>query len=476
MSNGTIRVRFAPSPTGHLHVGGLRTAIFNWLFARHHKGFFLLRMEDTDVERSTPAYRDSILASLAWVGLQSDEPMVSQSKRIEEHKKVLKQLLANGKVYRCFCSPQELVARYEKKTEENFFVRYDGYCRDRSQLEVDEKRPFVVRFALPRDQSIISFDDLIRGPITFELNELDDFIIARSDGRPMYNFAVVVDDAFMRISQVIRGEDHISNTPKQILLYQACNYPIPQFAHLPLILGPSGDRLSKRDGALSVLEYKNQGYLAGALVNYLVRLGWAHGDQEIFTQAALVNYFSLDSVGKKGAIFDPEKLLWVNSIYIREMSPAQLSARIIEDIKSDFLPQLAPWDELQIDTAINLYKERVKTLRELIQELLLLRNGPQEFQLSDMKKWMKQDTVDQIHAIITILEKQTLFTPKIVATVIKKFAKEVGTKLINLAQPIRIALIGKDSGPGVFGLLAIIGKIESIRRLQILLDNAQQIQ
>ena len=476
MNNDIIRVRFAPSPTGHLHVGGLRTAIFNWLFARHHKGLFLLRMEDTDVERSTPAYRDSILASLAWVGLQADEPMVSQSERIQEHKKVLKQLLASGKAYRCFCSPQELVARYEKKTEENFFVRYDGYCRDRSLSEEDEQKPFVVRFALPRDQSTISFDDLIRGPITFELNELDDFIIARSDGRPMYNFAVVVDDVFMRISQVIRGEDHISNTPKQILLYQACNYPIPQFAHLPLILGPSGDRLSKRDGALSVLEYKNQGYLAQALVNYLVRLGWAYGDQEIFTQAALVNYFSLDNVGKKGSIFDQEKLLWINSVYIREMSPAQLSAHIIEDIKSDFLPQLAPWDELQIDTAINLYKERVKTLRELMQELLLLHNGPQEFQLSDIKKWMKQNTVDQIRAIITIFEKQTLFTSEVVATVIKKFAKQVGIKLINLAQPIRIALIGKDSGPGVFDLLAIIGKIETIRRLQILLDNAQQIQ
>ena len=476
MSNDVVRVRFAPSPTGHLHVGGLRTAVFNWLFARHNKGLFLLRMEDTDIQRSTLEYRDSILASLAWVGLQPDELMVSQSERIQEHKKVLNQLLTAGKAYRCFCSSEEIVARYEKKTEEDFFVRYDGYCRDRMVRATDEKKPFVVRFALPRDQSGVSFDDLIHGQIFFELNELDDFIIARSDGRPVYNFAVVVDDAFMRISQVIRGEDHIANTPKQILLYQACNYTIPQFAHLPLILGPSGNRLSKRDGAMSVLEYKKQGYLPQALVNYLVRLGWAYGDQEIFNKAALIECFSLNNVGKKGAIFDQEKLLWVNSIYIREMLPDQLRVCIIGNVQPDFLQKLATWNELQVDTAISLYKERVKTLQELTQELIILHNGPQEFQSRDIEKWVNQDTADQIGAIINVLKEQTLFTHDVLATVLKKLAKQLGVKLISLAQPVRIALIGKASGPGVFGLLAIVGKTEVTRRLQALLDNVRQIQ
>lgn len=474
MNIKAVRVRFAPSPTGHLHVGGLRTAIFNWLFARHHNGVFLLRMEDTDVERSTTAYEDSILASLAWVGLQPDEPMVSQSARIQEHEKVIKQLLASGKAYRCFCSPEDLIARYEKKTD-NFFVRYDGYCRNHAN-EQDEKKSFVVRFSLPQDQKNISFDDLIRGPITFSLSELDDFIIARSDGRPMYNFAVVVDDAFMQISQVIRGEDHIANTPKQILLYQACNYPIPQFAHLPLILGPSGDRLSKRDGALSVLEYKKEGYLAQALINYLVRLGWAYGDQEIFTEKELIDYFSLNNVGKKGAIFDPEKLLWVNSVYIKSMSSKKLITYIIDDIDPNFLQKLAPWSELQIDTAINLYKERVKTLQELVQELLLLHTGPQKLQLHELKKWITQDTVDQVRSIIAVFEKQTTFTSGEVAQAIKELAKKIDVKLIQLTQPIRIALIGKVSGPGVFGLLTVVGKMEAIKRLQVLLNHAQQIQ
>ncbi|MGB8367326.1 MAG: glutamate--tRNA ligase [Candidatus Babeliales bacterium] len=474
MNTDGIRVRFAPSPTGHLHVGGLRTAIFNWLFARHYKGIFLLRMEDTDVERSTTAYCDSILASLAWTGLQPDEPMVSQSERIQEHNKVLMQLLKNGKAYRCFCSPEDLIARYGKKTD-NFFVRYDGYCRDRTKQQ-DNQKSFVVRFALPENQSTISFDDLIRGSITFSLSELDDFIIARSDGRPMYNFAVVVDDAFMKISHVIRGEDHIANTPKQILLYQACHYSIPQFAHLPLILGPSGDRLSKRDGALSVLEYKKEGYLAHALINYLVRLGWAYGDQEIFSEAELIQYFSLDNVGKKGAIFDAEKLLWVNSVYIKNMSSTQLIAHVINDVEPNFLLELAPWSDLQVDEAINLYKERVKTLYELVEELLLLHTGPQKFQLNELKKWINQDTVDQIKAIIVTLEKQTVFTSVTIISAMKELTKKIDVKLIKLTQPIRIALIGKISGPGVFGLLGVVGKIEAIRRLQVLLDNVQQIQ
>ena len=250
----TVRVRFAPSPTGHLHIGGLRTALFNWLFAHHNKGVFLLRIEDTDLERSTPEYTQSILESLAWAQIHSDEEIVIQSARLSAHQEVIEKLVSEKKAYRCYCTPAEIALRQNRPADvDPEFAKYDGFCRH--QLP-QEGKPFVVRFALPENQKTITFQDVIRGDVTFDMDQFDDFIIARSDGRPMYNFVVVVDDAFMRITHVIRGEDHISNTPKQILLYQACGYSLPAFAHLPLILGPSGQRLSKRDAATSVLDYK----------------------------------------------------------------------------------------------------------------------------------------------------------------------------------------------------------------------------
>ncbi len=462
-----VRVRFAPSPTGYLHIGGLRTALFNWLFARHHDGAFLLRIEDTDTERSKEEYVDAICASLAWVGLKADEPMVIQSQRIDEHKKILGKLVADGKAYRCFCTQDEIVNRYEQKTAGDFFVKYDGHCRKESTNR-DLQQSHVIRFKLPLDKVDISFDDLIRGRVTIGLDQLDDFIIARSDGRPMYNFVVVIDDAFMRISHVIRGEDHIANTSKQLLLYQALGYEVPQFAHIPLILGPSGDRLSKRDGAVSALEYRCDGYLPEALVNYLVRLGWSHGDQEIFTAQELIDYFSLDHVGKKGAIFDPEKLAWVNSIYMRDMSPDQLHKNIITNVQPDFSKQLSAWDQRKIEQGIELFKERVKTLKQLVSDLTVLHNGPQVFATEDVKKWISSDTPNYIRAIIETLEAQQSFEHDDLIVRFKELAKQLEVKLVTIAQPIRIALIGKASGPGVFGLLEMVGKTESISRIRIL--------
>jgi glutamyl-tRNA synthetase len=332
-----VRVRFAPSPTGHLHIGGLRTALFNWLFARHHGGAFLLRIEDTDVERSTKEYRDSILESFAWTELVHDEEIVTQSDRIEEHRKVADQLIANGKAYRCFCSPEEVASRYGHAAHEDFFVKYDGHCRTRLAQADDNDRSHVVRFKLPTDRNEIVFQDLIKGPITIGLDQLDDFIILRSGGYPMYNFVVVVDDAYMGITHIIRGEEHIINTPKQILLYEACEYSVPFFLFFSLILGPSGDKLSKRDGATSVVEYRREGYIPHALLNYLARLGWSHGDQEIFSLSELIEYFSLDRVGNKGAIFDFEKLAWINGMYIREMDEQSLIDAIIRDVDHNFI-------------------------------------------------------------------------------------------------------------------------------------------
>lgn len=462
-----VRVRFAPSPTGHLHIGGLRTALFNWLFARHHGGAFLLRIEDTDFERSTQEYRDSILQSFAWTQLAHDEEIVTQSERIAEHQKVAQQLIKEGKAYRCFCSPEEVVARYGKATDGDAFVMYDGHCRDRIEQANDSVKSHVVRFKLPQNRQEISFDDLIKGKISFALDQLDDFIILRSGGFPMYNFVVVVDDAFMGITHIIRGEEHIVNTPKQILLYEACGYDVPRFGHLPLILGPSGDKLSKRDGATSVIEYRKEGYIPQALLNYLARLGWSHGDQEIFSLSELIEYFSLEKIGTKGAIFDFEKLAWVNTVYLKEMTEEQILDAIISDVNTHFLTdQCVTRTTEEVKRVIALYKERVKTLKQMMQEIDLVFNGTRERHQEDMQKWISADSYQHLDTIINALEKIDIFTHDDCAVVAKEVAAQLGIKLVTLLQPIRLALLGKASGPGVFDLLAVIGKDDAIGRLK----------
>lgn len=467
--SNNVRVRFAPSPTGHLHIGGLRTALFNWLFARHHGGVYLLRIEDTDMERSKQEHTESILASLHWAGINADEPIVIQSERIGIHQKMIEELIAHGKAYRCFCAPDDHIKRHQAVYgQDDLFIKYDRYCRDRVVTDADTDKPYVVRFKLPDDRAEVTFNDIIRGTVTFALDQLEDFIIARPCGGPMYNFVVVVDDAFMGITHIIRGEDHISNTPKQILLYDAFGFSIPQFAHLPMILGPSGDRLSKRDGAVSVLEYREGGYLPEALLTYLARLGWSHGDQEIFTQEELIRYFSLDQVGKKGAIFDVNKLDWVNSVYIRQTPDDVLLQRIVADVMPALRDQLAPWSNATICQAIGLYKERVKTLKELGHELLLVHNGPVEFNASDMQQWISSETHGYLARFIATLERLDSFEVDIVKNTVQELCKELGIKLVQLAQPLRIALIGKSSGPGAFDLAALVGKQGTIERLRVL--------
>jgi glutamyl-tRNA synthetase len=465
-TKNTVRVRFAPSPTGHLHIGGLRTALFNWLFARHHGGAFLLRIEDTDFERSTQEYRDSILHSFAWMQLEHDEEIVTQSERIAEHQKVAQQLIDAGKAYRCFCSPEDLAARYQQETSGDFFVTYDGYCRNRVVQESDATQQHVVRFKLPADRTEVSFDDLIKGKITISLEQMDDFIILRSGGFPMYNFVVVVDDAFMRITHIIRGEEHIVNTPKQILLNEACGYAIPRFGHLPLILGPSGDKLSKRDGATSVVEYRRDGYIPHALLNYLARLGWSHGDQEIFSLSELIEHFSLEHIGRTGAIFDFEKLAWVNGVYLKAMTEEEIIDAIVADVDSHFITRFT-WDVATIKQVIALYKERVKTLKILIEESLRVHDGIDEYDADDMQKWIIADTQQHLTVVIEAFEKQQeLFTHDHCMAIIKEVATALNIKLVALLQPVRLALIGKASGPGVYDLLTIIGKQESIVRIK----------
>ncbi len=463
MANSNVRVRFAPSPTGHLHIGGLRTAIFNWLFARHHKGAFLLRIEDTDIERSKPEYTQAIFDALAWQSLASDEPVVIQTHNLPHHKQVIEKLLHEGKVYRCFCSIEHIEQLKEEQLGQGKLLKYDGTCRNKKITAEDLKKKFVIRFKLPFEEGPITFNDLVRGPVTFDAQQLEDFIIARSDGTPMYNFVVVVDDAAMKISHVIRGEDHISNTPKQILLYQACGYTVPQFAHIPLILGPSGERLSKRDGAVAVLDYRTQGYLADALFNYLVRLGWAYGDQEIFTKEELISYFTLENIGKKGSIFDIAKLEWVNGVYMRNTSAQTLYDQIIACIDSEFSSHVKNFSKDQILGLIDVYKERAKTLKDIATELTHLAQYIPDVQT------LPAFTVDQIGYLTRFIEHLATinnYTSDELSQSAKNLCKELNIKLVNLAQPIRFALTGKHESPGVFHLLALLKKEEGIRRLK----------
>lgn len=460
MSDNTasVRVRFAPSPTGHLHIGGLRTALFNYLFARHMNGQFLLRIEDTDLERSRKEYTDAILEALAWTNIQPDEPVVIQSDRIVHHQKMVDELLKQGKAYRCYCTAGIGASK-------DTYSKYDGTCRDQNLGAGLNGKPFAVRIKLPTDQEAITFEDLIRGPITISLEQLDDFIILRSDGAPVYNFVVVVDDHDMAISHIIRGEDHISNTPKQIVLYMAFGWQLPQFAHLPLIMGASGGRLSKRDAATSVLDYQKNGYLPEALCNYLTRLGWSHGDQEIFTRQELEQLFTIKGIGKSGAVFDPEKLDSVNSIYMRSTDNRVLLSYIVRYIQPDLFERV-PWSEVQVATLIGLYKERVATLRVLVDEILLLAQGPLPLSEADRTQYITSKTVDILTKLQKLLQETPSFDVQQVQEICKQLAKQSEVKMPEIAQPIRLALLGKTQSPGVFDLLSVLGKEFAIKRIQ----------
>jgi glutamyl-tRNA synthetase len=454
------RVRFAPSPTGNLHIGGLRTALFNWLFARHHQGKFFLRIEDTDVERSQEMYTRSILETLSWTGIDYDEPVVIQSERVLQHRAIAEQLLASGHAYRCYCSHEELERRLGEnaKTGEGY-VFYDRLCRNHCIERKVPDQPYVVRFKMPLEGTFL-FDDLVRGRVEFDLTQFDDFILVRSDGSPMYNFVVVVDDAEMRISHVIRGEEHIANTPKQILLAQACNFAIPHFAHVPIILAQSGKKLSKRDASTAVSDYRKRGFLPEALCNYLVRLGWSHGDQEIFTTEELIGYFSIENVGKKSSIFDTKKLEWVNSVYIKNAEPEYLLYLMVHDVNSSLREQLHRWSDEQILSLVRLYKERVSTLSGLNDELISLYEGP------SYTDTLPQDTREILMAFVAALDAIDIVSRSSVETIVRDVCEQLRVVLPKLAQPLRIVLTGKQQAPGVFDLITILGKEETMRRVK----------
>lgn len=457
LSEYKVRVRFAPSPTGNLHIGGLRTALFNWLFARHNQGTFLVRIEDTDLERSTPDFFDSILGALDWSSITSDEPIVIQSHALDTHKKLINKLLDEGKAYRCYCPVSTDVESMD-------YFRYGSLCRMKKPVELDQ--PFVVRIKLPSDQKRIEFHDLIYGPISFPLDQFDDFIIARSDGTPVYNFVVVADDDAMKITHIIRGEEHLQNTPKQIILYQALGYVLPYFAHLPLILGPSGSKLSKRDGATSVLDYKKNGYLAQALCNYLVRLGWSHGDQEIFTFDELISFFTLEVVNKKGSIFDHKKLDWLNAHYIRQMQSQELIDYIQRDNDHNFCAHFTRWNHRQLEGLVSLYKERSTTLVELREKLYALHDATDLITEVDKEKWVDENTLIYLKDFVLILKQGEEYSVEFLKNSAKAVCKESNIQLVALAQPLRLALTATTASPGIFELMELLGKEESLGRVE----------
>jgi glutamyl-tRNA synthetase len=459
-----VRVRFAPSPTGHLHLGGARTALFNWLFARHNKGTFILRIEDTDRTRSTEEYIETIIDSLKWLGLDWDEGPYRQVDRFDIYKHYAEKLLDEGKAYYCYCSPDELEKRRKEALEQGRLPKYDGRCKNLKE-PIPGREP-AIRFIMPQDGKTI-VNDLIRGKVVFENSQLDDLIIMRSDGTPTYNFTVVVDDVEMRITHVIRGDDHLNNTPKQIHIYSAFGYEIPAFAHLPMILGPDKTRLSKRHGATSVTSYRDMGYLADAFINYIARLGWAHGDQEIFSRDELIELFSLEDVGKSPAIFNPEKLLWLNSQYIMKTPTDKLVELVIPFLmREKIITEDQVLDKEWLSKAVETFKERSKTLLELAHSLYLYIAEEIVLDEKAKKKFLNERYLPYLKDVKDMLEKLEIFVAPNIEKVFKEIVEKYKTKLGNIAQPVRVAITGKTESPGIFEVIEIVGKEKTLKRLE----------
>jgi glutamyl-tRNA synthetase len=458
-----IRVRFAPSPTGHLHIGGGRTALFNWLFAKHNDGTFILRIEDTDRDRSTEEYIDSIMEGMRWLNLDWEEGPYRQTDRFNVYRDYADKLLKDGKAYHCYCSPEELEQRRQEALAQGKSLKYDGRCRD-LKGPVPGRKP-VVRFKMPQEGGIV-VNDLIRGGITFDNALIDDLIIVRSDGTPTYNFTVVVDDVDMKITHVIRGDDHLNNTPKQIHIYSALGYEIPLFAHLPMILGSDKARLSKRHGATSVTAYKEMGYLPEALVNYLVRLGWSYGDQEVFTIDELIKYFSFDNVGKSAAVFNPEKLLWLNSQYIIAC-PSEKLVSLVKPflIKEGITVDGQFPDEVWLSKAIDTLKERSRTLMELAQSLRYYIADDVEYNEKAKEKFLQDKYLANLIEVKELLATLDRFDAQEIEKVFIAIGEKLHIKLGNIAQPVRVALTGKTESPGIFEVIELVGKEKTMKRL-----------
>jgi glutamyl-tRNA synthetase len=454
-----LRVRFAPSPTGHLHIGGARTALFNYLLAKKNNGTFVLRIEDTDVERSTQTSIDAILEAMTWLGLSYDEGPIYQTDRFDLYKQKVQQLLDEGRAYRCYCSAEEIDAKRELAKQEGRKPKYDGTCRNRTD---QPDAPFVVRFKLPEDRDETTFNDRIKGPITFRHEELDDLIIQRTDGTPTYNFVVVIDDAEMDISLIIRGDDHVNNTPRQVLLYEALGYAIPEFAHVPMILGADKKRLSKRHGATSVMAYQEMGYLPEALVNYLARLGWSCGDEEIFSMAELIEKFSLERVGRAAGVFNPEKLDWLNSHYIKTGDVSRLAELLKPFLVAKGI-DIAKGPDLQ--AVVKTLQERAVTLVAMAEGAAFYYAATIEYEEKAKSKFLKADQAELFKVIIAQLSACEQFNHEALEQAFAVIMEQTGLKLGKVAQPLRVALTGGTVSPSIYDVLVVLGKERSLARI-----------
>jgi len=455
-----IKTRFAPSPTGYLHVGGARTALYSWLFARNHGGEFVLRIEDTDLERSTPEAIEAIMDGMNWLNLEWDEGPYFQTKRFDRYNAVIDEMLVAGTAYKCYCSKERLEALREEQMANGDKPRYDGRCRHSHEHHADDE-PCVVRFANPQDGSVI-FDDQIRGPIEFSNQELDDLIIRRTDGSPTYNFCVVVDDWDMEITHVIRGEDHINNSPRQINILKALNAPVPVYAHVSMINGDDGKKLSKRHGAVSVMQYRDDGYLPEALLNYLVRLGWSSGDQEIFSREEMIKLFSLNAVSKSASAFNTDKLLWLNHHYINTM-PAEYVATYLQwhieqaNIDTRTGPELAD--------LVRLLGERCKTLKEIAESCRYFYEEFDEFDADAAKKHLRPVARQPLEVVRDKLAALTDWTAENVHHAIQATADELEVGMGKVGMPLRVAVTGAGQSPGLDVTVHAIGKARSVARI-----------
>jgi len=453
-----IVTRFAPSPTGYLHIGGARTALFNWLFSRHSGGKFILRIEDTDQERSTPEAVQAILDGMTWLGIDWDEGPHFQMERMDLYRKEADRLLQEGKAYRCVCTKEDLDARREAMKARGEKPRYDGRCRDLPP-EATEGRPHVLRIKTPLSgQTMVK--DLLRGEVVFENSELDDLVLLRTDGSPTYNYVVVIDDASMGITHVLRGDDHLNNTPKQVLLYEALGYPLPQFGHFPLIHGMEGGKLSKRHDDVSVMAYKEKGFLPEAMVNYLVRLGWGHGDQEIFTVVEMQDYFSLEHVGKSPSKFNLDKLLNLNAHYIKTAEPSRIAELLVPFLaKRGIDERPSPWMEKVVKTL----QERSRSLDEMAAAAeFYFRERPVDPKAA--AKFLTPEMAPILEEIAQEFEGVPDFSAEVEDALHKVVERRGGN--LKVHQPIRVALTGSAASPDLFDVMRILGKEEVVRRLR----------
>lgn len=464
----TIRTRFAPSPTGYLHIGGARTALYSYLYAKHYGGQFILRIEDTDRERSTDEAITAILEGMAWLGLKEDEGPFYQTQHMARYQQALAQLLETGHAYKCYCSKERLEKLREEQTASKQKPRYDGHCRD---LQQSSHEPYVIRFKNPKSGEV-TMDDLVLGRVIINNAELDDLIIARTDGMPTYNFTVVVDDWDMKITHVIRGNDHLNNTPRQINLLRALGATPPQYGHLPMILDEHGKKLSKRTGAASVMEYREMGILPQALLNYLVRLGWSHGDQELFALDELIRFFDGSALNKSGAAINPQKLLWLNQHYLQESS--------IDDLIPEFDWQLshlgiALKEHPSVNTPqiIALQRERCKTLKEMAEKSRFFYADVHEYDPKAVATHIQAETLHYLRILKEKLAALSAWQPETIHAEIEALCVQEGCKMGQVAQPLRIALTGNTLSPPIDQTVYLLGKDTVQKRLQWFLEVAQ---